>query len=570
VVDKENLQVHARLGICVYNKYQVYSQDCLDTAIAILSCLAAKADQLLNSLLEATDRKALPAASNAISQKSDTGRTEASTSVEVARPDQVKNLLFYNPRTVELVYDIYNCLVLALEDRYLQSQEYNNSALDDLIVHTERAVAFLSTGEQLGLGKTKHDIDNLGFVGNALSRALMARLFRYSRRAPVPVLGTSSAVGVLQLPPSCTPLSTTGMTTQCNNLGLSPVSGESIYEKTSLTPGTKHIRLLDLHPGVPDETVVCTLRITDLETRPEYEVSRLIQGLCTPVSLSNIFKAMSYVWGDPKVLTPITVNGTMVCITVNLSAALRRLRLPTKMRRLWADALCINQEDLSEKQHQVGLMRDIYASAKGVAIWLGDPWQTSKSPHVECAPEFLSDVSTFLKPDIVSALSPYFVPVTVLSAAYSPASGFRRTLEKLPEEFLPIREDAYADQWNPHTIPGSESTFLAGLGFVEKLNTGGVFEELFSFQRWAGFSQGQKLSEFSWENDRSIANILRSLLDARQWPVVGAFVILQGLASDIHFNELPFFEKNENISRCRRQSWAKSASALCRMLANLY
>jgi hypothetical protein len=122
----------------------------------------------------------------------------------------------------------------------------------------------------------------------------------------------------------------------------------------------------------------------------------------------------------------------------------------------------------------------------------------------------------------------------------------------------------YADQWDFHTFPE------AGLGLMENLNTGSIFEELFAFQRWAGNSQGQKLYEYNWESDRTITKILKSPLDARQWPVVGALVILQGLASNLHFHELPFFEKNENTSRCRRQSWLKSASALCKILANPY
>ncbi|RGP76437.1 hypothetical protein FLONG3_5322 [Fusarium longipes] len=38
--------------------------------------------------------------------------------------------------------------------------------------------------------------------------------------------------------------------------------------------------------------------------------------------------------------------------------------------RVWADALCINQEELLERTHQVGLMADIYSSASIVFAWL--------------------------------------------------------------------------------------------------------------------------------------------------------------------------------------------------------
>ena len=40
-------------------------------------------------------------------------------------------------------------------------------------------------------------------------------------------------------------------------------------------------------------------------------------------------------------------------------------RLPTKEPRLlWIDAICINQEDKSERNHQVAQMGRIYAQAK--------------------------------------------------------------------------------------------------------------------------------------------------------------------------------------------------------------
>lgn len=43
----------------------------------------------------------------------------------------------------------------------------------------------------------------------------------------------------------------------------------------------------------------------------------------------------------------------------------------TTIRYIWIDALCINQEDLDEKSHQVSLMRHIFARAEKVIVWLG-------------------------------------------------------------------------------------------------------------------------------------------------------------------------------------------------------
>ena len=37
----------------------------------------------------------------------------------------------------------------------------------------------------------------------------------------------------------------------------------------------------------------------------------------------------------------------------------------------WIDAICINQDDMLERGHQVGFMRDIYSTADFVMAWLG-------------------------------------------------------------------------------------------------------------------------------------------------------------------------------------------------------
>lgn len=58
-------------------------------------------------------------------------------------------------------------------------------------------------------------------------------------------------------------------------------------------------------------------------------------------------------------------------VTVNLEKVLRQLRRSAQLGEIWVDAICINQADISEKNHQVPLMRHIY-SASNVFIWLGE------------------------------------------------------------------------------------------------------------------------------------------------------------------------------------------------------
>lgn len=84
------------------------------------------------------------------------------------------------------------------------------------------------------------------------------------------------------------------------------------------------------------------------------------------------YEALSYVWGDPAVTAPVMVDGIPLQVTVSLESALRRLRLADRPRVLWADAICINQQDSDEKPHQVPIMLHLYRNASMVLMWLGD------------------------------------------------------------------------------------------------------------------------------------------------------------------------------------------------------
>ncbi|KAM7201236.1 Heterokaryon incompatibility protein (HET) domain containing protein [Naviculisporaceae sp. PSN 640] len=99
--------------------------------------------------------------------------------------------------------------------------------------------------------------------------------------------------------------------------------------------------------------------------------------LCTLTDISleeakkNSFDALSYCWGDPNLRKPIVVNGQHWTVTEQLDQALRRLSKECPERRIWADALCINQEDNDEKSTQIPFMGTIYREAEHVFIWLG-------------------------------------------------------------------------------------------------------------------------------------------------------------------------------------------------------
>ena len=84
------------------------------------------------------------------------------------------------------------------------------------------------------------------------------------------------------------------------------------------------------------------------------------------------FNALSYVWGDDSKPQEIIIDGKSIPITQNLYDGLRALQKTScGPVRVWADALCICQDNLAERSAQIMLMREIYHCASMVVIWLG-------------------------------------------------------------------------------------------------------------------------------------------------------------------------------------------------------
>lgn len=92
------------------------------------------------------------------------------------------------------------------------------------------------------------------------------------------------------------------------------------------------------------------------------------------------YEALSYVWGPPQNPVEVQVVSTeapssrasqTLLLGRNLHSALKGLRHPTCARTLWVDAVCINQNDIDERNAQVLRMGDIYSLAARVVIWLG-------------------------------------------------------------------------------------------------------------------------------------------------------------------------------------------------------
>lgn len=150
-------------------------------------------------------------------------------------------------------------------------------------------------------------------------------------------------------------------------------------------------RPVTTYNGVPREL----LRITQPLFGDEIRVLDLNRGTRTmpltgslrKVRLSNTdgYEPLSYTWEDYDTVqhpedntkdyfhTKLCLLDTGICLdlTSNCAKALRSVRKPTTDRTIWVDSICVNQDDPEERSRQVDMMKDIYARAFTVLVYLG-------------------------------------------------------------------------------------------------------------------------------------------------------------------------------------------------------
>ncbi|KAH8771494.1 heterokaryon incompatibility protein-domain-containing protein [Hyaloscypha finlandica] len=129
-----------------------------------------------------------------------------------------------------------------------------------------------------------------------------------------------------------------------------------MYPYSTLSAAAKEIRLLTLMPGSGNDSIEGSLSTESLQSGPIYE-------------------ALSYVWGSADNKPNLIIDGVTFAVTQNLHAALKRLRQQHQSRLLWVDAICINQDDTSEKSFQVAMMSEIYSKTIKGLLWLGEESQ---------------------------------------------------------------------------------------------------------------------------------------------------------------------------------------------------
>ncbi|KAL8419166.1 hypothetical protein RB594_002390 [Gaeumannomyces avenae] len=197
-----------------------------------------------------------------------------------------------------------------------------------------------------------------------------------------------------------------------------------------------HFRLLCLHapPSVQqDFPIHCDLETFPLDDCPEYE-------------------AMSYAWGgengDSTRRHPIYVGPywDVLVQTQNCSDMLRHVRPLRGFRLVWVDAICINQEDDSERASQVACMARIYGLCLRVVVYLGkdlcSPLPAGRSHPHRAGLETLPDLSGVLGRQ-------YFSRVWVMQELVLP----KHVVLRVGSTDYKIHASTFADHKIPEMIP---------------------------------------------------------------------------------------------------------------------
>ncbi|KXS94218.1 hypothetical protein AC578_10706 [Pseudocercospora eumusae] len=134
---------------------------------------------------------------------------------------------------------------------------------------------------------------------------------------------------------------------------------KAIYEP--LDQKANQIRVLIIQPGQLRDRLDCQLRIESLTHELTFE-----------------YETISYCWLEWNKTfeeAEMMLNGQPFRAPQTSIAAVRRIRLVNECRKIWIDAICINQQDIAERNSQMTLMGAIYRKASSNLVFLGDDEQ---------------------------------------------------------------------------------------------------------------------------------------------------------------------------------------------------
>jgi hypothetical protein len=132
-----------------------------------------------------------------------------------------------------------------------------------------------------------------------------------------------------------------------------------------------------------------TIRL--IEVVPSRDGGHTVECKLTHATTDSRYVCLSYVWGTDEATCPIHINGLLFRVRSNLWAFLQNASLRLSRNRsssspegydhnnadwttqsMWIDAVCIDQENTLERNHQVQQMGRIYSNSQRVIVWFGN------------------------------------------------------------------------------------------------------------------------------------------------------------------------------------------------------
>ena len=148
-------------------------------------------------------------------------------------------------------------------------------------------------------------------------------------------------------------------------------SSQAVAEMATYKPldsAAYEIRVLDIkEPSTTSDLVSCEFRIISLKADPV-----------------PLYETISYCWGISTERRDILLDGHLFSVPVNTESALRCMASGHGKRTVWIDAICINQNDINERQQQVAMMGQVYSLCQRTLVYLGQPglYRSSCETHM--------------------------------------------------------------------------------------------------------------------------------------------------------------------------------------------
>ncbi|KAF2629076.1 HET-domain-containing protein, partial [Macroventuria anomochaeta] len=127
--------------------------------------------------------------------------------------------------------------------------------------------------------------------------------------------------------------------------------------------GTSHFR------HAPLDQKKDSLRL--VKVLPDLSTDGLVECSIHHAVKSTPYICLSYTWGSSGNERAILISRKLLMVRRNLEAFLYVARTQLGYCFLWIDAICINQANAAERDHQVQRMGNIFAKAKMLITWLG-------------------------------------------------------------------------------------------------------------------------------------------------------------------------------------------------------